>query len=57
MISLNHDSERLVYMNEEQSKRIKALASEAAKDTRRVMEALANYPEGWPDDPSDWFHG
>ena len=26
-------------------------------DEQRVMEFIREHPEGWPDDPSVWFHG
>ena len=28
-----------------------------AAATRRVMEFIKAHPEGWPDEPTDWFHG
>lgn len=71
---------KLVYMDEEQGKRVKLLARKAkisetelirraidaygrdekaklASDTRRVMEFVEAHPEGWPDEPAEWFHG
>jgi hypothetical protein len=71
---------KLVYMDEEQGKRVKMLAREAkisetelirraidaygsdesakvAAAQRRVMEYVKAHPEGWDDDPAEWFHG
>ncbi len=34
--------------------------SEAARvkaDTRRIAEHVRAHPEGWPDEPAEWFHG
>ena len=34
--------------------------SEAARvraDALRIAGHLREHPDGWPDDPADWFHG
>jgi len=35
----------------------RAEAAQLTTDTRRVMEHLKAHPEGWPDDPSEFFRG
>ncbi|MDE2481773.1 MAG: hypothetical protein KGN02_06250 [bacterium] len=26
-------------------------------DARRIAEHVREHPDGWPDEPSEWFHG
>jgi hypothetical protein len=35
----------------------RAEAEQVAADQRRVMQYVKDHPEGWADDPSDFFHG
>ena len=32
-------------------------AAQVATDTRRVMEYVKTHPEGWEDEPGEFFHG
>lgn len=34
-----------------------AEAAQVATDTRRVMAYVKMHPEGWADEPSEFFHG
>lgn len=34
-----------------------AEATQVAADTRRVMDYVKAHPEGWADEPSDFFRG
>jgi hypothetical protein len=35
----------------------RADAGRVATDTRRIMEYVKTHPEGWADEPSEFFHG
>jgi predicted transcriptional regulator len=35
----------------------RAEAEQVAADQRRVMQYVKDHPDGWADDPSDFFHG
>jgi len=35
----------------------RAEAARVAADTRRVMDYVKAHPEGWADEPSEFFHG
>lgn len=58
---------KLVYLEAEQDRHVKQLAREAGTSEteiiRRAVEAYWEsetahvFPDGWPDDPTDWFKG
>jgi hypothetical protein len=32
-------------------------AAQIKVDTQRIADYVRAHPEGWPDEPSEWFHG